>query len=108
MALAKSSKIATEERFITRHEVYTADECFLTGTAAEIIPVVKVDGRTIGTGKPGAVTLKMMKMFRALTGQSGVKYFFFVFCFLLFFTLKKEKKKKKISNKVLVERICRS
>jgi len=74
MALAKSSKITTEERYITRHEVYTADECFLTGTAAEIIPVVKVDGRTIGTGKPGAVTLKMMKMFRALTGQSGVKY----------------------------------
>ena len=74
MALAKSSKITTEERYITRHEVYTADECFLTGTAAEIIPVVKVDGRTVGTGKPGAVTLKMMKMFRALTGQSGVKY----------------------------------
>lgn len=74
MALAKSSKITTEERFITRHEVYTADECFLTGTAAEIIPVVKVDGRTIGTGKPGAVTFRMMKMFRALTGQSGVKY----------------------------------
>lgn len=74
MALAKDSRIATQERFITRHEVYTADECFLTGTAAEIIPVVKVDGRTIGTGKPGAVTLKMMKVFRALTGQSGVKY----------------------------------
>lgn len=74
MALAKNSKIPTEERFITRHEVYTADECFLTGTAAEIIPVVKVDGRTIGTGKPGAVTLKMMKMFHSLTGQSGVKY----------------------------------
>ncbi len=74
MALAKSSKIIAEERFLTRHEVYTADECFLTGTAAEIIPVVKVDGRTVGNGKPGAVTLKMMKMFRALTGQSGVKY----------------------------------
>jgi len=74
MALAKSSKITTEERYITRHEVYTADECFLTGTAAEIIPVVKVDGRAIGTGKPGAMTLKMIKMFRALTGQSGVKY----------------------------------
>ena len=74
MALAKSSKIVTEERLITRHEVYTADECFLTGTAAEIIPVVKVDGRAIGMDKPGAITLKMMKMFRALTGQSGVKY----------------------------------
>ncbi len=74
MALAKNSGIVTQERFITRHEVYTADECFLTGTAAEIIPVVKVDGRTIGNGRPGAVTLKMMKMFHSLTGQSGVKY----------------------------------
>ena len=74
MVLAKNSKIVVEERFITRHEVYTAEECFLTGTAAEIIPVVKVDGRAIGTGKPGAMTLKMIKMFRALTGQSGVKY----------------------------------
>lgn len=74
MGLAKNSKIITEERFITRHEVYTADECFLTGTAAEIIPVVKVDGRVIGNGKPGGVTLKMMAMFKALTGQSGVKY----------------------------------
>lgn len=74
MALAKDSRIATQERFITRHEVYTADECFLTGTAAEIIPVVKVDGRTIGNGRPGAMTLKMMKMFHSLTGQSGVEY----------------------------------
>lgn len=74
MAMAKDSRIATQERFITRHEVYTADECFLTGTAAEIIPVVKVDGRTIGNGRPGAMTLKMMKMFHSLTGQSGVKY----------------------------------
>lgn len=74
MALAKNSRITAEERFITRHEVYTADECFLTGTAAEIIPVVKVDGRTIGNGRPGAMTLKMMKMFHSLTGQSGVKY----------------------------------
>ncbi|OGX40100.1 MAG: branched-chain-amino-acid transaminase [Omnitrophica WOR_2 bacterium RIFCSPLOWO2_12_FULL_50_9] len=74
LQLAKNSKIAAEERFITRHEVYTADECFLTGTAAEIIPVVKVDGRSIGDGKPGAVTLKMMRLFRTLTRQDGVKY----------------------------------
>lgn len=74
MALAKNNKIVTEEGFITRHEVYTADECFLTGTAAEIIPVVKVDGRVIGTGKPGPLTLNMMAMFKALTGQSGVAY----------------------------------
>ena len=39
-----------------RHDVYTADECFLTGTAAEVIPVVECDGRAIGTGKPGPIT----------------------------------------------------
>ena len=38
---------------LTKHDVYIADECFLTGTAAEVVPVVKVDGRTIGDGKPG-------------------------------------------------------
>jgi len=48
---------------ITRHDVYTADECFLTGTAAELIPVVKVDGREIGDGKPGAVTLGILAAF---------------------------------------------
>ncbi|MBU4334414.1 MAG: branched-chain amino acid aminotransferase, partial [Candidatus Omnitrophica bacterium] len=59
---------------ITRHEVYTSEECFLTGTAAEIIPVVKVDGRRIGNGKPGAITKKMLKMFQVVTKNDGVKY----------------------------------
>src|SRR3989338_8914022 len=70
--LAKKNKIPTEERAMTRHEVYTSDECFLTGTAAEIIPVVKVDGRVIGIGKPGLKTMKMMKLFHALTNKDGV------------------------------------
>jgi branched-chain amino acid aminotransferase len=74
MALAIKSNIQTEERLMTRHEVYTADECFLTGTAAEIIPVVKVDGRIIGGGKPGPITTKMMKMFKNATKKDGVKY----------------------------------
>ena len=74
LSLALKGKIPTKERLITRHEIYTADECFLTGTAAEIIPVVKVDGRSIGTGRPGAVTKKMITMFKALTGKDGVKY----------------------------------
>lgn len=74
LGLAKNSKIPSEERSITRHEIYIADECFLTGTAAEIIPVVKVDGRAIGVGKPGPVTLKMMEMFHSLTRQTGVPY----------------------------------
>ncbi|MFA5059635.1 MAG: branched-chain-amino-acid transaminase [Candidatus Omnitrophota bacterium] len=72
--LAAKNNVKTKECAITRHEVFTADECFLTGTAAEIIPVVKVDGRTIGSGKPGAVTLKLIKLFHALTKTDGVKY----------------------------------
>ena len=74
MELADKSKIKAVERLLTRHEVYTADECFLTGTAAEIIPVVKVDGRVIGTGKPGPVTQKMIGLFKAATLKNGVKY----------------------------------
>ena len=74
LELAQKNKIETREALMTRHEVYVADECFLTGTAAEIIPVVKVDGRTIGTGKPGPVTVKMMKWFHDVTRRDGVKY----------------------------------
>ena len=72
--LAHASNIKTKECAITRHEVYVAEECFLTGTAAEIIPVVKVDGRAIGDGRPGKVTLKLMNAFHALTKKDGVKY----------------------------------
>ena len=72
--LAGKNKIETREPLMTRHEVYVADECFLTGTAAEIIPVVRVDGRTIGGGKPGPATIKMMKWFREATRRDGVKY----------------------------------
>ncbi len=74
LEIARENKIAAHEHVITRHEVYISDECFLTGTAAEIIPVVKVDGRVIGAGKPGALTLKLMKKFKALTAKNGVKY----------------------------------
>lgn len=74
LELAQKEKIKTREGMITRHEVYIADECFLTGTAAEIIPVVKVDGRVIGDGHPGKTTLKLMKLFHARTRVDGVKY----------------------------------
>jgi branched-chain amino acid aminotransferase len=74
LELAADNKIKTKECAITRHEVFTADECFLTGTAAEIIPVVKVDGRVIGEGKPGKVTLKLTKLFHESTKTDGVKY----------------------------------
>ncbi len=74
MDIAIKSKIGTHEHVITRHEVYNSDECFLTGTAAEIIPVVKIDGRLIGTGKPGKVTLILMKKFKEITKKEGVRY----------------------------------
>jgi len=74
MALAKKDKIPASEKLMTRHEVYTADECFLTGTAAEIIPIVKVDGRVIANGKPGKATLKLIKAFKTITSKDGIKY----------------------------------
>jgi branched-chain amino acid aminotransferase len=74
LEIAKANKIPVHEHVVTRHEVYISDECFLTGTAAEIIPVVKVDGRTIGAGKPGKLTLSLMKKFKELTKKEGVKY----------------------------------
>ena len=72
--IAEGNKIKVEKGFVTRHEVYNADECFLTGTAAELIPIVKVDGRTIGTGRPGPMTAKLLQAFRLLAKKDGVKY----------------------------------
>jgi len=74
LKIAQKTKIITHEHVFTRHELYIADECFLTGTAAEIIPVVKVDGRVIGRGKPGELTLKLIKQYRELTKKEGVEY----------------------------------
>ena len=74
LEIASKKDIAVHEHVITRHEVYIADECFLTGTAAEVIPVVKVDGRKIGSGSPGAMTLKLMQEFHKVTKKDGVKY----------------------------------
>lgn len=51
---------------LTKHDVYTADEVFLTGTAAEVVPVVKVDSRSIGDGKPGPITCDLKERFQAL------------------------------------------
>jgi branched-chain amino acid aminotransferase len=67
--VARNAEIEVRETPLTKHDVYIADECFLTGTAAEIIPVVKVDSRTIGTGKPGAVTRDLEERFKALTRE---------------------------------------
>lgn len=74
LEIAHQNKIPAHEHVITRHEVYISDECFLTGTAAEIIPVVKVDGRIIGRGKPGKLTSSLLKKYKELTVENGVKY----------------------------------
>jgi len=63
LELARAAGIPTAEVALTRHDVYAADECFLTGTAAEVIPVVKCDGRVIGTGKPGPVFRQLRELF---------------------------------------------
>ncbi len=69
--LARALEIRAQERVFTMHDVYTADECFLTGTAAEVAPVVEVDGRPIGDGKPGAVTKRLNEAFRARVQAEG-------------------------------------
>lgn len=62
--LAENTGIKASSTFLTQYDLYTADECFLTGSGAEIIPVIMIDGRVIGDGKPGRVTEKLMKAFR--------------------------------------------
>jgi branched-chain amino acid aminotransferase len=66
--IARTLQIPVQETALTRHDIYTADECFLSGTAAEVIPVVKCDGRPIGTGKPGPLTKQLRERFHQLTG----------------------------------------
>jgi len=70
ITLAKDAKIPVHERTMDRHDIYTADECFLTGTAAEVIAVVECDGRAIGTGKPGPITLDLLERFQALVRKA--------------------------------------
>ncbi len=69
--LAAKLGIGTSEPNLTRYDIMTADECFLTGTAAEIVPVATLDARPIGSGKPGPVTLKLTSEFRTLTSAEG-------------------------------------
>jgi branched-chain amino acid aminotransferase len=66
LELARDAGIETAEVAMTRHDLFVADECFLTGSAAEVIPAVKLDGRVIGNGKPGPVTLKLNALFKEL------------------------------------------
>jgi branched-chain amino acid aminotransferase len=74
IGIAKKKKIKLTEVPFKRNRIYTADECFLTGTAAELIPVVKVDGKKIGIGLPGKVTATFVQEFRELTKIHGVRY----------------------------------
>jgi branched-chain amino acid aminotransferase len=67
--VARVAGIEVRELPMTKHDVYIADECFLTGTAAEIVPVVRVDNRVIGTGKPGPMTRDLEKRFKKLTQE---------------------------------------
>jgi branched-chain amino acid aminotransferase len=69
--LAREAGYEVRETALTRHDLYVADEMFLTGTAAEVVAVVSLDGRKIGTGEPGPVTRELLELFRALT-RSGV------------------------------------
>jgi branched-chain amino acid aminotransferase len=71
MELARKQGWPVAEPDLTRYELYTAQECFLTGTGAELIPVVKIDGRVIGDGKPGSMTLKLEQDYRELTRSTG-------------------------------------
>ncbi len=73
--IAAELDIEISEPELTRHDLYIADEAFLTGTAAEVIPMVKVDGRTIGDGKPGPITQRTITRFRELTRETGTPIF---------------------------------
>ena len=69
--LAEAAGLKVSEPNLTRYDLFNADECFLTGTGAEIVPVVKIDGRVIGGGKPGPVTRQLEDDYHALTKVSG-------------------------------------
>jgi branched-chain amino acid aminotransferase len=71
MDLAAQTGMKVSEPSLTRYDLFNADECFLTGTGAEIMPVIKIDGRVIGSGKPGALTLKLIEEYKTLTKVSG-------------------------------------
>ena len=71
MELATQLGVKVSEPNLTRYDLFNADECFLTGTGAEIMPVIKIDGRIIGSGKPGVLTLKLIEEYHALTKVTG-------------------------------------
>jgi len=72
--LARRAGMEVEETLLTRYDLFTADECFLTGTAAEVIPMVTLDTQAIGEGKPGPITKRIMELFRAETRDTGTPF----------------------------------
>lgn len=71
--IARALGVPIREANLTRYDVWCADECFITGTAAEIMPVTKLDGRVIGDGKPGAITARLLAEFRRRVRLEGVR-----------------------------------
>lgn len=70
LQLAREAGIPTQETTLIRHDLYVADEMFLTGTAAEVVPVVSLDGRKIGDGKPGILTRRLLGLFHEFTRRA--------------------------------------
>ncbi|MBI5000210.1 MAG: branched-chain-amino-acid transaminase [Euryarchaeota archaeon] len=73
--IVHSLGMTCEKKTLTRHDLYNADECFLTGTAAEVMPVVKIDGRIVHDGKPGPVYKKLLAEFRKIVKTDGYKIY---------------------------------
>jgi branched-chain amino acid aminotransferase len=71
MQIGAEAGLTVSEPNLTRYDLFNADECFLTGTGAELVPVVKIDGRVIGSGKPGVWTRKMIRAYHNLTKATG-------------------------------------
>jgi branched-chain amino acid aminotransferase len=71
MELAREAGMVVAEPNLTRYDLFNADECFLTGTGAELVPVVKIDGRVIGAGEPGPLTRQLTSQYHAMTKVSG-------------------------------------
>ena len=71
MGLGRDAGMSVAEPNLTRYDLFNADECFLTGTGAELVPVVKIDGRIIGDGTPGPITKALVGQYRTLTNSVG-------------------------------------
>jgi branched-chain amino acid aminotransferase len=74
IALARKNGIPLEETMMTNYDIYTCDECFLTGTGAEVIPAVALDGRCLGSGRAGELTTRLIQLFREHTREVGTAF----------------------------------